>query len=202
MDNSPDYDAALLLLTTPALGPRAALAIHPYGFDWNALFAIAADGPAAARTLVGAAYELWEARRAVALWEIPTTLDRPQMERVIDALCLSHGGRLRRRPAALARSGEDAAVRHVLASPRLARRLGPHLLDDGFDWHALLAAQGMSRGQRLLVEIAHDLWTRGDGVGLRQVARSLDRDGFERVVTALATCREAFARSPEVAIAA
>jgi hypothetical protein len=200
MDNSPDYDAALLLLTTPVLGPAAALAIRPYGFDWDALFGAAADRPPAARVLVGAAYELWEAKRAIALWEIPATLDRPQMERVIDALCLSHGGRLKRRPAALPRASESAAVRHVLASPRLARRVGPQLQGEGFDWYALLAAApGMSRGQRLLVEIAHDVWTRGDEVGLRQITRSLDRDGFARVVEALATCREGFARAPEVA---
>jgi hypothetical protein len=203
MDNSPDYDAALLLLTTPVLGRRTPLAIHPYGFDWDALFGAAADGPPAARTLVGAAYELWEAKRAIALWEIPATLDHAQMDRMIDALCLSHGGRLKRRPAALPRAGETAAVRHVLASPRLERRVGPHLPEDGFDWYALLAtAPGMSRGQRLLVEIAHDLWTRGDEVGLRQITRSLDHDGFARVVDALATCREGFARAPQAALAA
>jgi hypothetical protein len=191
-----DHEAACLLLTAPVLGRRTPLAIRADGFDWDALFEATASGPPAARVLVAAAYELWETRRAVALWELPASLDRDDMQRVIDALCISHGRPLKRRLERLAPS-EHAAVRHVLTSRRLAKRVAPYVHPDGFDWYGLLAgARTMSRGQRLLVDVAHDLWTRGDEVGLREITRSLDRDGFVRVLEALAACREAFGRAP------
>lgn len=199
-----DYDAALHLLTAPRLARWTAPAIHEDGFDWNLLMKLDTPAPQQARVLIGTAYELWESRRAVALWEIPATLDRPAMERVVDALQISHG-RVRDVPdprRALARAGspEQAAVAHVLSSPRLAARVGPHVHPDGFDWFGLLAAaETMSRGQRLLVDIAHDLWTRGNAVSVREITRSLDSPTFIRVVEALQACRLAFgsARRPQ-----
>ena len=201
---SPDLEAARHILTAPLLERRAAPHVGAEGFDWNALFALETAAPEQARVLVGTAYELWEARRAVALWEIPATLDRDGVERVVEAMRISHGPVRTppdaRRVLAGERSPEHAAVAHVLGSPRLSARVRPHVHPDGFDWYALIAsAQTMSRGQRLLVDIAHDLWTRGNAVGVREVARSLDSANFVRVLEALETCRHAFgayARQP------
>jgi hypothetical protein len=194
----PDIEAAQHLLTAPQLWRRTAPFVRADAFDWDALLRMAVDLPDPQRVLVGTAYELCEARRAVALWEIPAALDPAGMERMIEALCICHGeigappdGR---RVPVNGRSAEHAAVAHILASPRLAHRVGPHVHADGFDWFGLLAAaQTMSRSQRLLVDIAHDLWTRGDEVGVREVARSLDSGSFARVVEAMAACRPAFA---------
>jgi len=186
----PDIEAAHHLLIP-------ALASPGEDFDWEAIFARAVSLPAGARVLAATAYELVEARRALALWEIPARLDAAGMQRVVDALCISHGAVGAtpdpRRVASGPRSAEHAAVAHVLASPRLADRVGPHVHTDGFDWFGLLAAaQTMSRGQRLLVDIAHDLWTRGEAVSVREVSRSLDTGSFVRVVEALAASRHAF----------
>jgi hypothetical protein len=196
---SPDYEAARHLLATPPLGRRTAPHIRADGFDWNGLFGLVAAGPESSRVLVAVAYELWEARRAVALWELPAALDWPAMSRVVEALYTSHG-RARTAPDPRrvdvegAPSADHAAVAHVLASPRLVARVAPHVHPDGFDWHGLLAsAQTMSRGQRLLVDIAHDLWTRGDSVGLWDLTRGLDAGNFVRVVEALQAYRQAFA---------
>jgi hypothetical protein len=192
-----DYEAALHLLTAPPIARWTAPSIREDGFDWDTLMKLETPAPQQARILIGTAYELWESRRAVALWEIPATLDHQGMERVVDALLIGHG-RVRGTPDprhALARAGspEHAAVAHVLASPRLAARVEPHVHPDGFDWFGLLAAaETMSRGQRLLVDIAHDLWTRGDTVGVREITRSLDSPTFLRVVEALQACRLAF----------
>jgi hypothetical protein len=193
----PDVEAAHHLLTAPALARRTEPAVAAGRFDWPALLAIAADLPGHARVLVATAFELCEPGRAVALWEIPAVLDAAGMERAVEALCICHGGVVTppdpRRVAPFGRSAEHAAVAHVLASPRLADRVGPHVHPDGFDWSGLLgAAQTMSRAQRLLVDIAHDLWTRGDAVGVREVARGLDSGGFVRAVEALLACRRAF----------
>lgn len=196
---SPDLEAARHLLAIPPLGRRTAPHVHADGFDWNALFGLVVAGAEQPRVLVATAYELWEARRAVALWELPAALDWSAMTRVVDALYLSHG-RARTAPDPRrvdldgAPSAEHAAVAHVLGSPRLATRVAPHVHPDGFDWHGLLAsAQTMSRGQRLLVDIAHDLWTRGDAVGIWDVTRGLDASNFVRVVEALQAYRQAFA---------
>jgi hypothetical protein len=193
----PDIEAAHHLLTTPGLRRRAAPFVGDESVDWDGLLQLAMELPDPARVIVGTAYELCEARRAVALWEIPAALDPAGMERVIEALCICHGGIAAppdgRRVAVDGMSAEHAAVSHVLASPRLADRVGPHVHRDGFDWSGLLAAaQTMSRSQRLLVDIAHDLWTRGDEVGVREVARSLDSGSFVRVAEALMACRRAF----------
>jgi hypothetical protein len=197
---SPDLEAALHLLTDPSLERRTAPHLEGERPDWDALFALESPAPEPLRVLVGTAYELAEARRAVALWQLPAALDRAGLERVIDALLISHGPVRTapdpRRVPAGARTPEHAAVAHVLGSPRLAARVRPHVHPDGFDWYALIAsAQTMSRGQRLLVDIAHDLWTRGDAVGVRELARSLDSANFVRVLEALETCRHAFGAS-------
>jgi hypothetical protein len=194
-----DLEAARHLLTAPLLKRRTAAHIESESFDWDALFGLESPEPEQARVLVGVAYELVEARRGLALWQIPATLDPAGFERVVEALQISHGP-VRTPPDArrvtAGGSPEHAAVAHVLGSPRLAARARPHVHPDGFDWYALLAsAQTMSRGQRLLVDIAHDLWTRGNAVGVREVARSLDSASFVRVLEALDACRHAFAGS-------
>jgi hypothetical protein len=148
--------------------------------------------------LAAVADEIVEGRRALSLWEIPATLDAAGMQRVIEALCLCHGGRgAAPDPARVAPAGgspEHAAVAHLLASPRVANGVRRHIHADGFDWAGLLAAAAtMSRAQRLLVDIAHDLWTRGEAVGVRELARGLDTGSFVRAVEALAACRRDFA---------
>jgi hypothetical protein len=188
---SPDRAAVRHLLSAPVFCGRA-LADEPP--DWARLFALGAASPPSARVLVGVAYELYEARRALSLWELPATLDPPQMTRVAEAMYLGHG-RARSAPdverVAAGPSPGHAAVAHVLASPRLATRVTPHVYPDGFDWYGLLAAaETMSRGQRLLVDIAHDLWTRGDRVGVWEITRGLDASNFVRVVEALSVCRQ------------
>lgn len=84
-------------------------------------------------------------------------------------------------PAAAARD----AVLFLLTSPVLGGRCLPMLAGDEFDWPALLMeAHLMSRGQRILIHLAHDLWT---GAGATDVLHlvGLDRGNFERAVVAL-----------------
>ncbi len=78
------------------------------------------------------------------------------------------------------------AVRYLLTSPGLDERCRPMLVDDGFEWAALLAeAETMSGGQRILVHVAYDLWEAEGVVGISKLARGLDQTNFDRVVTAL-----------------
>ncbi|MGH2948964.1 MAG: hypothetical protein ACRDPC_22385, partial [Solirubrobacteraceae bacterium] len=89
MDTSllpPDLQAAHHLLADPVLAPA-----RGDGLDWDALFARSLALPPPAGVLVATAYELAEARRALSLWEIPAGLDAAGMQRVVEALCLSHG---------------------------------------------------------------------------------------------------------------
>src|SRR5438093_9073519 len=85
---------------------------------------------------------------------------------------------------------EQAAVRHILTSPRLAARCSAYVREHDFDWDGLLAeAQTMSGGERLLVRIAYDLWQANGVVGIWELPRRLDRANFERVLDALELCR-------------
>lgn len=82
------------------------------------------------------------------------------------------------------------AVRHVLTSPPIARRTASYIGENDFDWHGLLAeAQSMSGGEQVLVGVAYDLWEPKGAVGIRDIARRLDRRNFERVIEALVLLR-------------
>jgi hypothetical protein len=82
------------------------------------------------------------------------------------------------------------AARHILESPSIATRTAPYLGATSFDWAGLAAAAStMSVGERLLVEVAHDLWEAGGSVRLRDVTRRLDGRAFDRVVEALYASR-------------
>ena len=80
----------------------------------------------------------------------------------------------------------NAAVRHILESPALADRCGGFVSADRIDWAGLFAeSAGMSGGQRLLVNVAHELWAAEGAIGVSELARRLDQRQFDRVVTAI-----------------
>jgi hypothetical protein len=88
---------------------------------------------------------------------------------------------------------EYRAVRHILEAPLLAARCAPFIGDDTFDWGELYAAaRTMSCGERLLVRIAHDLWTSSGEVGICDITRKLDERTFHRVLEALRMCRSVY----------
>jgi hypothetical protein len=62
---------------------RTAPYIGADGFDWAGLFAEADK--------MSGAYDLWEAKGVVGVWEIARRLDRRNFERVIDALAMCRG---------------------------------------------------------------------------------------------------------------
>jgi hypothetical protein len=87
-------------------------------------------------------------------------------------------------------SAAYAAARHILESPRIAARTRPYMRDGDFDWFGLLAAtETMSGGERLLVDIAHDLWEGKGEVGVWGISKRLGPSTFERVVVALRISR-------------
>jgi ABC-type iron transport system FetAB ATPase subunit len=91
----------------------------------------------------------------------------------------------------MSRQARDySAVRHILTSPPIAARTAPYIADDDFDWQGLIAeAQSMSGGEQVLVRTAYDLWEANGVVGVREIARALDRHNFKRVIEALVICR-------------
>jgi hypothetical protein len=85
---------------------------------------------------------------------------------------------------------EYAAVRHILAAPALAPRTAPYVHADDFDWEGLYeAAATMSGGERLLIDLAAELWSAEKRTGLWEVPRRLDGENFRRVIEALYLCR-------------
>lgn len=87
-------------------------------------------------------------------------------------------------------TAQQAAVEHILTSPAIDARARAHMAGADVDWQGLLAeAETMSVGQRLLVDVAHDVWTGNGAVSLQAVARRLGAGSFERVVEALRISR-------------
>jgi hypothetical protein len=85
---------------------------------------------------------------------------------------------------------EYAAVCHILAAPVLRRRAAPYVLEDDFDWEGLLReAETMSGGERLLVDLAAELWNAEKTTGIWEIPRRLDGENFTRVIEALYLCR-------------
>jgi hypothetical protein len=85
---------------------------------------------------------------------------------------------------------EYAAVCHILAAPVLVRRTAQYVLADDFDWEGLLReAETMSGGERLLIDLAAELWNSEKTTGIWEIPRRLDAANFERVIEALYLCR-------------
>lgn len=101
-------------------------------------------------------------------------------------------------------TAQQAAVEHILTSPAIEVRARAHVAGADVDWVGLLAeAETMSAGQRLLVDVAHDVWTGNGAVSVQDVARRLGAGSFERVVEALRISRgEQTARSAPLRSAA
>ncbi len=92
---------------------------------------------------------------------------------------------------------EYAAVRHILAAPAVAPRTAPYIREDDFDWEGLHhAAATMSGGQRLLIDLAAELWSAEKTTGLWEIPRRLDAGNFRRVIEALYICRGAGVAAP------
>jgi hypothetical protein len=90
----------------------------------------------------------------------------------------------------LERPPEYAAVCHILAAPVLRLRAAPYVLEDDFDWDGLLReAEKMSGGERLLVDLAAELWNAEKTTGIWEIPRRLDGQNFTRVIEALYLCR-------------
>ncbi len=85
---------------------------------------------------------------------------------------------------------EYEAVCHILAAPPLAPRTAPYVHPDDFDWEGLYEeAATMSGGERLLIDLAAELWSAEKRTGLWEVPRRLDGENFRRVIEALYLCR-------------
>lgn len=96
-------------------------------------------------------------------------------------------------------SADYAAVRHLLASPSLARRTAAHVREQDFDWPGIFAQEAtMSGGERLLVRVAYDLWEGTGLVSVRELARRLDRANLVRVLEAISISRGELAHRPRV----
>jgi hypothetical protein len=92
---------------------------------------------------------------------------------------------------------EYAAVRHILAAPAVAPRAAAYILEDDFDWDGLRhEARTMSGGERLLIDLASELWSAEKTTGLWEIPRRLDRENFRRVIEALYLCRGAEVAAP------
>lgn len=92
---------------------------------------------------------------------------------------------------------EYAAVCHILAAPALAPRTAPYVYDDDFGWDGLRQeAQTMSGGERLLIDLAAELWSAEKRTGLWEIPRRLDGENFRRVIEALYLCRGAGVAAP------
>jgi len=92
---------------------------------------------------------------------------------------------------------EYAAVCHILAAPAVARRTAPYVREDDFDWEGLhQEAATMSGGERLLIDLAAELWSAEKTTGLWEIPRRLDAENFRRVIEALYICRGAGVAAP------
>ena len=87
----PEYAAVRHILSSPAVLTRCRPHIGADDFDWPALLAEAETMSSGEQLLVRIAYDLWEAKGIVGLWELPRLLDGPNFGRVIVALGLGRG---------------------------------------------------------------------------------------------------------------
>ena len=97
----PEHAAVVHLLTSPRLATRCAPHLSEDGVDWAAILAEAETMSGGEQLLVRIAYDLWEAKGVVGIWELPRRLDRASFERVLAAfeLCRSDGAAVLSREA-------------------------------------------------------------------------------------------------------
>lgn len=96
---------------------------------------------------------------------------------------------------------EYAAVRHILAAPPIAARTATYVRPDDFDWVGIRReAETMSGGERLLVDIAYELWTGEKATGVSELPRRLGPGSLRRVVEAIAACNGSTAVAPAAAL--
>ena len=88
---APEYEAVRHILASPSIAARSARHIGNDDFDWDGLFAEAQTMSGGEHVLVRIAYDLWEAKGIVGVWEIPRPLDRTHFGRIIDALFICRG---------------------------------------------------------------------------------------------------------------
>ena len=82
------------------------------------------------------------------------------------------------------------AVRHVLSAPQIASRAARYIDRDDFDFAGLVReTETMSSGEKLLVDIANDLWSAKREVGVCDLVRKLDQSNFDRVLEAFRIAR-------------
>ena len=90
---------------------------------------------------------------------------------------------------------EYAAAAHILTAPILRNRTEP-LLDPGrqsIDFDALLLhSETWSRGEKLLVKAALDMWNGCGEATLGELISTLDSENLNRVLHAVAMRREHF----------
>lgn len=87
---------------------------------------------------------------------------------------------------------ELAAVRHILSAPSIDRRCAPYISDREIRWPEVFAeAETMSGGERVLVQVARDLWAGETTVGVADLTGRLSPASFSRVVEAMAIARGA-----------
>jgi hypothetical protein len=86
-----EYLAVRHVLTAPLVADRAAPYIGEDDFDFEGLGAEAERMSGGQALLVRIAFELWHARKAVGLWELPRRLDAPTFARVLEALAIARG---------------------------------------------------------------------------------------------------------------
>jgi hypothetical protein len=85
---TPEYAAVRHILESPRLVARSLPYVQPDGFDWPGLLTEAETMSGGEQVLVRVAHNLWTAKGAVRLHELPRRLDRPSFERVVRALVL------------------------------------------------------------------------------------------------------------------
>jgi hypothetical protein len=65
-----------------------------------------------------------------------------------------------------------AITADIRAAPAVERRTAPFIREDDFDWEGLhLEAATMSGGERLLIELAAELWSAEKTTGLWEIPR-------------------------------
>lgn len=87
----PEYAAVRHILTSDPIAAATAPHIGDGDFDWHGLLVKAEKMSGGERVLLRIAYDLWEAKGIVGVWEIARRLDTRNFQRVIDALAICRG---------------------------------------------------------------------------------------------------------------
>jgi hypothetical protein len=89
--HAPEWDAVRHVLASPLIAERTEPYVGAHEIDWTGLLAEAKTMSGGGELLVRIAYDLWEARGVVGLWELPRLLDGANFGRVLEALQLCRG---------------------------------------------------------------------------------------------------------------